>query len=91
MTSSAGESDGRDAGLPRTETLAAPEVLRPAVPRWIGPVFFGMGVVTVPWVLYLAMTLPARSGTGHDRLAWVGFDLALAAHAEAVRANRLRF
>lgn len=79
MTSPSGETDDREVGLPRTETHAVPEDLRPPVPRWIGHVFFGLGVLTVPWVLYLAMTLPERSGTGHYRLAWVGFDLALVA------------
>ncbi|MEV6349153.1 hypothetical protein [Actinoplanes sp. NPDC051851] len=43
-------------------------------PRWVPPVFAALGAATVPWTVYLALTLPARMTT-----TWVGFDLALAA------------
>lgn len=33
----------------------------------------------VPWTLYLTFTLPSRHVTHHYALAWVGFDIALAA------------
>jgi len=41
-----------------------------------------MGLVAislVPWTLYLTFTLPSRHLTEHYDLAWVGFDVALAA------------
>lgn len=48
-----------------------------AVPRWVGPVFGMLGLVTVPWVVHLAFTLPAREVAAHYRGAWVGFDVGL--------------
>ena len=38
-----------------------------------------VAVALVPWTLYLTFTLPARHVTFHYDLAWVGFDVALAA------------
>ncbi|MEO6089145.1 MAG: hypothetical protein ABIQ18_39135 [Umezawaea sp.] len=41
--------------------------------------FIGVAaVVLVPWTAYLAGTLPDNHGTTQWRLAWVGFDVALA-------------
>ncbi len=36
-------------------------------------------IVLVPWTLVLAYRLPARHTTHHWDIAWVGFDIALAA------------
>lgn len=47
--------------------------LTPA-PRWVAPVFAVLGAATVPWTVYLAVTLPRESNTNHYRLAWVGYD-----------------
>ena len=63
-------------------------------PRWVAPVFAVLGAATVPWTVYLAMTLPKQADTHHYRLTWVGFDtmliVALLATAYlAWRANRL--
>jgi len=38
-----------------------------------------MAVFLIPWTLYLTFTLPSRHLTDHYDLAWVGFDIALAA------------
>jgi len=38
-----------------------------------------VAVALVPWTLYLTFTLPSRHVTFHYDLAWVGFDIALAA------------
>ena len=38
-----------------------------------------VAVALVPWTLYLTFTLPSRHVTLHYDLAWVGFDIALAA------------
>ena len=35
------------------------------------------GVILLPWIVYLAVTLPRRQYDRHYRLAWVGFDLIL--------------
>ena len=40
-------------------------------------------VVLVPWTLVLAYRLPARHTTHHWDIAWVGFDIALAAALSA--------
>jgi hypothetical protein len=67
--------------------------LRP-VPRWVPPLFAVLGAATVPWTVYLSLTLPQHARTHHYRLAWVGFDVLLAlvllatAHA-AWRGRRL--
>jgi hypothetical protein len=63
-------------------------------PRWVAPVFAVLGVVTVPWTFYLAMTLPKQANTHHYRLAWVGYDamlilVLLATAYVAWRGNRL--
>jgi len=38
-----------------------------------------VAVALVPWTLYLTFTLTSRHVTFHYDLAWVGFDIALAA------------
>jgi hypothetical protein len=49
------------------------------VPAWIGPVFAVLAIGTVPWTVYLAMTLPEDIETRNYRWAWVGFDAGLIA------------
>lgn len=46
-------------------------------PRWVAPVFAVLGAATVPWTIYLAMTLPPQARTHHYRLTWVGYDALL--------------
>ena len=55
------------------EEVADDERLEP-VPRWLGPVFLAIAVVTVAWIGVLWSTLPRRDVSEHYRLAWVGFD-----------------
>jgi hypothetical protein len=67
--------------------------LAPA-PRWVAPVFAVLGAATVPWTVYLAITLPRHANTHHYRLAWVGYDtmlivVLLATAYLAWRGNRL--
>jgi hypothetical protein len=40
-------------------------------------VFGGVGVVLVPWTIFLATTLPPHHVTRHWDAAWTGFDLGL--------------
>jgi uncharacterized membrane protein len=47
--------------------------------RWIAPMLVLAAVVLIPWTLVLAYRLPARHTAHHWDLAWVGFDIALAA------------
>ena len=54
-----------------------PQVL--PVPRWVTALFTIAAVGLLPWTLYLTFTLPSRHVTTHYDLAWVGFDIALAA------------
>jgi hypothetical protein len=52
-------------------------VPRRAVARWIMPVYALLAVAIVPWIFWLAWSLPERSVSAHYRLAWVGFDVLL--------------
>ena len=50
--------------------------LHPA-PSWVAPLFALLGAGTIPWTVYLSMTLPDHARTHNYRLAWVGFDVLL--------------
>lgn len=50
--------------------------LRPA-PAWVAPLFGLFGAGTIPWTVYLSVTLPDHARTHNYRLAWVGFDVLL--------------
>ncbi|HEY2073329.1 MAG TPA: hypothetical protein VGG88_07130 [Gaiellaceae bacterium] len=51
----------------------------PVVPRWVAPLMGLVAVFLVPWTLWLTFSLPSRHVSDHYDLAWVGFDIALAA------------
>jgi hypothetical protein len=55
------------------------EPLRIPLPRRLTALLALVAVALVPWTLYLTFTLPSRHVTLHYDLAWVGFDIALAA------------
>jgi hypothetical protein len=57
---------------PSHRLLTAP---RRAVARWIMPVYALLALAIVPWIVWLAWSLPERSISSHYRLAWVGFDV----------------
>ncbi len=44
-----------------------------SAPRWVAPLFALLGAATVPWTIYLSLTLHTY------RLTWVGFDVLLTA------------
>ncbi len=48
---------------------------RVEVSRWVGPVFLLCSVVLIPWIVYLALSLPKRQVSSHYDVAWVGFDV----------------
>src|SRR5436190_507672 len=47
--------------------------------RWVTLLLILVAAGLVPWTLYLTFALPSRHVTSHYDLAWVGFDVALAA------------
>jgi len=47
--------------------------------RWIAPLLALASLVLIPWTLVLAYSLPSRHTSHHWDVAWVGFDVALAA------------
>jgi hypothetical protein len=47
--------------------------------RWVGPTFVLFSVVMVPWIVYIAVSLPSRQLSPNYDLAWAGFDVVLAA------------
>lgn len=49
------------------------------VPRWVAPSFVVLGLLTIPWIGYLMITLPRSTTAVHYRGAWVGFDIGLVA------------
>ena len=49
------------------------------VPWWVGPAFSLLALGAVPWVIFLAVTLPRHATFAHYRAVWVGFDTALVA------------
>jgi hypothetical protein len=49
------------------------------LPAWVPILLGAVGVALVPWTLWLTVSLPSRHTTEHYDLAWVGFDVALAA------------
>jgi hypothetical protein len=58
------------------ESASGASRIRPA-PRWVAPVFAVLGAATIPWTVYLAMSLPDQARNHHYRVAWVGFDILL--------------
>jgi hypothetical protein len=47
------------------------------LPRWLGPLTVCCLAGFLPWIVYLAMTLPRRARADHYDLAWIGFDCAM--------------
>jgi hypothetical protein len=47
--------------------------------RWTGPLFALFALILLPWIAYIAITLPARQLSPNYDIAWAGFDVLLAA------------
>ena len=45
--------------------------------RWVGALFATLGVLLLPWALWLGYSLPERKVAHHWDLAWAGFDVVL--------------
>jgi hypothetical protein len=50
--------------------------VRQPAPAWVAPAFAAFAIVMVPWIAYLAVTLPRATRT-YERGPWVGYDIAL--------------
>lgn len=77
MGSDETDDDGPDRGVPPVVPPGTASVIRREARRmaWI---YTAAVVVLLPWVVYLAVSLPKRNLTRHYRMSWVGFDLLLA-------------
>jgi hypothetical protein len=71
----------------RTET-SSPISWRRA--GWVAPFFGAAALVLVPWIVMLAMQLPAIHVVVHWDVTWVGFDVVLMALLVAVAAAAWR-
>jgi hypothetical protein len=47
------------------------------VVRWAGPAFALFSLILLPWIAYLAYSLPSRQVSADYDVAWAGFDLML--------------
>jgi hypothetical protein len=47
--------------------------------RWAGPVFALFSLILLPWIIYLAFSLPSRQVSADYDVAWTGFDVMLLA------------
>lgn len=57
---------------------------------WVGVLFALCSVALVPWTVYVALSLPSRSLSRHDDLAWAGFDVMLFVALATVAVTVLR-
>src|SRR3954469_2297723 len=49
------------------------------LPRWVTLLLTFVAAALLPWTLWLTFSLPSRHVSQHYDVAWVGFDIALAA------------
>lgn len=47
------------------------------VVRWAGPAFALFSLILLPWIAYLAYTLPSRQVSADYDIAWADFDIVL--------------
>lgn len=47
------------------------------VVRWAGPAFVLFSLILLPWIAYLAYSLPSRQLSADYGIAWAGFDVML--------------
>jgi hypothetical protein len=47
--------------------------------RWAGPAFALFSLILLPWIVYLAYSLPSRQVSADYDVAWAGFDIMLLA------------
>jgi hypothetical protein len=52
-------------------------VKRVDLPSWAAPVFLGFVIALVPWIIWLALSLPSHHTDRIYDVTWVGFDVGL--------------
>ncbi|MDQ6686536.1 MAG: hypothetical protein M3Z50_02820 [Actinomycetota bacterium] len=58
--------------------------------HWVGIPFAVAAVLLVPWIIYIAVNLPARELSPNYDLAWAGFDVMLFASLACTAVAALR-
>jgi hypothetical protein len=91
-----GPQAGRElpAGSPLDSAQGAtgrlPQQLTLPLPRWLGPLALFCAVGLIPWMIYLAKTLPSRQRAVDYDIAWIGYDAAMAVVLAALAYCALR-
>ena len=73
----AGQLDGLVAPADEPENAVLVDNAR--VVRWAGPAFALFSLILLPWIAYLAYSLPSRQVSADYDVAWAGFDVMLLA------------
>ena len=73
----AGQLDGLVAPVDEPENAVLVDNAR--VVRWAGPAFALFSLILLPWIAYLAYSLPSRQVSADYDVAWAGFDVMLLA------------
>ncbi len=71
----ADQLDGLVAPAPEPENAVLADNAR--VVRWAGPAFALFSLILLPWIAYLAYSLPSRQVSADYDVAWAGFDIML--------------
>lgn len=58
-------------------SAVGPDRRRTLLVTWLPRAYLVVAAALVPWTVYLAVSLPARSTSLHYRGTWVGFDIVL--------------
>lgn len=48
------------------------------IPSWASRLYIGLGLILVPWTVYLGSSLPRHYLLTHWDISWTGFDIGLA-------------
>lgn len=58
--------------------MDASKRIYPAIPHWVAALYGLLVVVTIPWTVYIGLTLPEKNLSQHWDAAWVGLDITIA-------------
>ena len=76
------QNDGVSDSRPTSDepvTSDVPDELarRVDLPRWTAPVFLAFAIAMVPWIVWIALSLPSNHTDEIYDVTWVGFDIGL--------------